>query len=103
MTELRTAQAAERPCELYAHSSAPKPTRTQGHHPKPVYLQMRLYGKVIHHELRYYCGLCHDSTHDWLSWLLGEARKPDPEPGAKTKAEALRTYLWYRAEEARLG
>lgn len=38
MSELRTAQAAERPCELYAHSSAPKPTRTQGHHPKPVYL-----------------------------------------------------------------
>lgn len=91
-----TALASERPCELYAHSCSPHPSRTQGHHRKAVYLQNRVYGKIVDGELMWLCGLCHDSVHDWLSWLLGEARKPSPEPGYKAKAEAVRTFQWYQ-------
>ena len=97
--ESRSAQAAERPCELYAHSSSPRPSRTQGHHRHPVYLQNRVYGQIRDTELLWVCGLCHDSVHDWLSWLLGEARKPDPEPGWKAKAEAFAAYNWYRGQK----
>ncbi len=95
--EVRTAQAAERPCQLYTHRCAPRPTRTQGHHRKPVYLQNRVYGRIVDNELMWLCGLDHDSTHDWIAWLLGEARKPNPEPGYKAKAEARRTVAWYLA------
>lgn len=99
MTEPRTAQAADQPCALYAHTAAPRPSRTQGHHRRPVYLQNRVYGQIQDSELLYVCGLCHDSVHDWLSWLLGEARKPDPEPGLYHKREAERTAAWYRTAQ----
>lgn len=94
--EPKTAPAAVRPCQLYAHSGYPKPTRTQGHHPHPIYLQMRVYGEIRDKELKWFCGLCHDSVHDWISFLLGEARKPDPEPGYRAKAEAQAAYDWYQ-------
>lgn len=97
MTEHRAAQAADRPCELYAHSGSPRPTRTQGHHRRPVYLQNRLYGQIRDPELLWLCGLCHDSVHDWIGWLLGESRRPEPEPGFKAKAEARRAVDWYLA------
>lgn len=99
MTELRTATAASRPCQLYAHSHPPRPTRTQGHHRHPVYLQNRLYGQIVLPELMWLCGLCHDSVHDVIGWLLGESRKPDPMPGHKAVAEARRTVSWYWTEE----
>lgn len=89
------AQAADHPCALYAHSSSPVPTRTQGHHSRPMYLQVRLWGEVRDHSVTYLCGLCHDSVHEWIGWLLGESRRPDPEPGWKAKAEAQRTVDWY--------
>lgn len=92
------ALAAERPCQLYAHTASPIPTRTQGHHRRPQYLQRRVHdGQVLDQELMYLCGLCHDSVHDWISWLLGEARVPRPEPGWKAKAEARATVDWYLA------
>lgn len=101
MTELaiepRTAQASDHPCALYAHTSAPRPTRTQGHHRHPVYLQNRVYGSIRDPELLWLCGLCHDSTHDWVSWLLGEARKPTILPGKFHRLEAERTVAWYKA------
>lgn len=97
MTDLRIAQAAEKPCQLYAHSDSPRPTRTQGHHRHPVYLQNRVYGEIRDPELLWLCGLCHDSVHDWIGWLLGESRRPEPEPGWKAKAEAQRTVDWYRS------
>lgn len=96
---VRTAQASVHPCGLYAYHQ-PRPSRTQGHHRHPVFLQNRLYGRIRLPELLWLCGLCHDSVHDWLSWLLGEARKPDPEPGRLAKAEADRTFRWYQAELA---
>ncbi len=95
---LRTAQAAEEPCQLYAHSGSPKPSRTQGHHRHPVYLQNRVYGRIRDPELLYVCGLCHDSIHDIVSWLLGEGRQPNPMPGMNVIREAKRTVEWYRRQ-----
>lgn len=98
-TELRTATAAEHPCQLYAFH-APKVVRTEGHHRHPVYLQNRAYGQIRDAELLWVCGSCHDAIHEWLSWRLGEARKPNPEPGWKAKAEAERTLAWYQEAAA---
>lgn len=94
-----TATAASKPCELHRYH-APEPVRTQGHHRHPVYLQNRVYGEIRDPELLWVCGLCHDSIHEWISWLLGEARRPEPEPGRLAKAEAERTVEWYRTAQA---
>ena len=99
MSEPRTAQAANKPCELYAHTSSPIPSRTQGHHRHPVYLQNRAYGGIRDPELLWLCGLCHDSVHDVISWLLGEARQPIPMPGLYAIREARRTVAWYRTAQ----
>lgn len=90
----RTAEAAERPCELYRHH-APEPVQTEGHHVKPVFLQNRVYGRIQDGTLKWLCGNCHASVHRWLGFLLGEQRRPNPEPGWKAKAEAQRTFDWY--------
>lgn len=94
-----TAQAAEKPCELYRYHH-PRVTRTQGHHIHPVYLQNRVWGGIRDNELKYVCGSCHDAIHDWLYWLMGERNKPNPEPGSKAKAEAQRSYDWFLAAQA---
>lgn len=96
MTEPRTAHAAEHPCELHRYH-APAVVRTQYHHSKCVYLQNRLYGRIKYGADTWICGTDHDSLHAWLDWLLGEADKPDPEPGRMVKAAAQQTYDWYRA------
>jgi hypothetical protein len=99
MAEIRTARAAEKPCQLYAHTTSPIPSRTQGHHRHPVYLQNRLYGSIRDPEMLWLCGLCHDSVHDMISWLLGEGRQPNPMPGYNAIREARRTVDWFRAAE----
>jgi hypothetical protein len=101
MIEHVSATAATRPCQLYAHSAAPHPSRTQGHHLHPEYLQQRLWGEVRDKELLWLCGLCHDSTHDMLGWLLGETRKPDPLPSPRAQEQARAAVNWYRAEQDR--
>jgi hypothetical protein len=100
ISEVRTATAFSHPCQLYAHTGVPFPTRTQYHHRHPVYLQYRVYGEIRDTDdvdMLWVCGLCHDSIHDWISWLLGEARKSNPEPQLRTKLEAKRTVDWYRS------
>jgi hypothetical protein len=95
---VRTATAAAHPCQLYAHASAPRPSRTQYHHRFPQYLQERVWGAVrlqSGDDMLWLCGLCHDSVHDWLSWLLGEARCPAPAPSARAQTEAARAANWY--------
>lgn len=94
--EPRTARAVDHGCELYK-VHVPKPVRTEGHHRHPVYLQNQVYGRIQDPELLWVCGNCHDAIHEWLSWLLGDARKPEPEPGRKAKAEAQRSYDWFTA------
>lgn len=89
-----TATATDKPCQLHRYHS-PQPSRTQGHHRHPVYLQNRVYGKIQDPELLWVCGTCHDNIHEWLGWLLGETRRPNPEPGRLAKAEAQATFDWY--------
>lgn len=96
MSDLIAAPAADKPCQLHRHH-APTVVRTQGHHRHPVYLQNRLYGRIVLPELLWVCGTCHDSIHAWLDWLLRDARRPNPEPGRLVKAEAQRTFAWYQA------
>jgi len=91
-----TAPAAERPCELRSYH-APAVVRTQGHHRAPVYLQNRVYGRIRDPELIYLCGNDHDAVHEWIGFLLGESRRPNPEPGRLAKAEAQRSVDWYLA------
>lgn len=90
----REAKSADQPCQLHRYHS-PRPSRTQGHHRHPVYLQNRVYGNIRDPELLWVCGTCHDNIHEWLSYLLGEARKPEPMPGRKARAEAQRSFEWY--------
>lgn len=97
--QAREARFIDKPCQLYGYH-APQPSRTQGHHRHPVYLQNRVYGHVQDPELIFVCGTCHDNVHEWIGWLLGESRRPSPEPGRFAKAEAQRTVDWYRAEMA---
>lgn len=97
----RTAPAPEHPCELLRYH-APEPNVTQYHHSKPVFLQNRLYGRIIYGPDLWVCGTCHDSIHAWLYWMLGE-RSYWPEHTGAAKAEAQRALDWYRAEQKRLG
>lgn len=94
-TQPRVATAATRPCQLHRYHW-PKPSRTHGHHRKPMYLQKEVWGEVRDHELLWSCGTDHDNVHEWIDWLLGRARRPDPEPGRTEKREAERTVAWYR-------
>ena len=90
-----TATAYEKPCELYAYH-APAVVRTQGHHRHPQYLQIRAFGRLVDAELLWLCGSCHDAVHEWIGYLLGESRRPSPEPGRLAKAEAQRSVDWFR-------
>lgn len=92
-----TATAASRPCQLHSYHS-PRPSRTQGHHREPVFLQNRVYGRIQNSDLMWVCGTCHDNIHEWLEFLLGESRRPNPEPGRFAKIEAKRSYDWFQAE-----
>jgi hypothetical protein len=94
-----TATAVLHPCELYDYHR-PVPARTQGHHIHPVYLQNRLFGRIVDNELLWVCGTCHDNVHEWLTFLLGEGRRPPPEPGRLAKAAAQRTFDWYTEQLA---
>ncbi len=58
----REARAADRPCELVRYHQ-PRPSRTQGHHRHPVYLQNRVWGRIRDNELLWVCGTCHDNIH----------------------------------------
>lgn len=91
-----TAQATERPCELHKNHS-PVVVRTQGHHIFPQYLQIKVYGKVLHEELLWLCGTDHDSLHAWLSYALGESYKPEQPVGYATQAQVERVLEWYRS------
>ena len=93
-SEVRTARAVDRPCALYAHH-APKVVQTHGHHIRPVYLQNRVYGRIQDPELMWLCPNCHAAAHEWLSHLLAEARRPDPEPGRYAKQLAQTAYDWF--------
>lgn len=95
-----TAYAPEQECELVEYH-APAPVMVEHHHTRPVFLQNRLYGRIVHGADLWVCSNCHDAIHAWLYWLLGERRQP-PRIGRAAKAEAQRTFDWYTAERERL-
>ncbi len=90
----KTATATAKPCQLYTYH-VPRVVRTQGHHRHPVYLQNRVYGQIRDPELLWVRGNCHDAIHEYLGWLLGETRQPDPMPGLYVLREAERSMDWY--------
>lgn len=88
-------------CQLVEYH-APRPVMTEYHHQKPVFLQNRLYGKIIYGPSLWVCSNCHDAIHAWLYWLLGEHKQP-PYIGRAARMEAQRTFDWYMDEKIRLG
>lgn len=92
-----TASALDRPCAMYADHGSARPAMTQGHHIYPVYLQNRKYGQLRDGSLIFLCGTCHDNTHAWLYWLLGERREPAAPVPARAKAQAQIAFDWYNA------
>lgn len=95
-----TAYIGEQVCQLVNYH-APEPVVLEYHHQKPVYLQDRLYGKILFGPSLWVCANCHEAIHAWLYWLLGERKQP-ARIGYHAKAEAERTYSWYLAECNRL-
>jgi hypothetical protein len=98
----RTADAARHPCQLYAHSTGPRPVRTQGHHRLPQYLQLRLWGEVRDQDLLWLCGSCHDTVHALVSHWIDGWRRPDPWPGQRAQREARHAVLLYRGAQVEL-
>jgi hypothetical protein len=94
----RKAPAADQPCQIHGYHK-PKVCRTQHHHSKPQYLQLRLWGEIRYGPDTWVCGTDHDNIHAWLDWLLGDARKPNPEPGRAEKASAQGSYDWFVAAQ----
>lgn len=92
--------ARDHACQLVSYH-APEPIITEYHHTKPVYLQNRLYGRILYGADLWLCSNCHESVHAWLYWLLGERKEP-PRIGRAAKAEAERTFAWYTAEHAKV-
>lgn len=90
------AQASDQPCEMFG-AHRPRVVRTQHHHSHPQYLQLRLWGEVRDGPDTWVCGNCHDAIHEVLSWLLGEARVPDPMPGPRIRKAAQASFDWFEA------
>lgn len=90
----------DQPCTLVTYH-APQPVMVEFHHSKPVFLQNRLYSKIVYGPDKWVCSNCHDAIHAWLYWLLAMHREPI-QVGRLAKAEAQRTFQWYKDEEARL-
>lgn len=92
--------APDQPCQLVSYH-APTPVMTEHHHQRPVFLQNRLYGRIVYGPSLWVCSSCHDAIHAWLYWLLGERARP-PYIGRAAAAEAQRTYDWYITERVSL-
>jgi hypothetical protein len=98
-----SAPASTYPCQLY-RTHAPRPTRTQWHHRFPEYLQRRVWGETRVEDppmpssphMLWLCGTCHDSVHDWISYLVDGWRRPDPPPGTSVRREAQHAVAMYR-------
>lgn len=99
VSKLFTASALQRPCQLYRDHGSARPSITQGHHLRPVYLQKRKYGRVLYGDLMWLCGTCHDNTHAWTYWLMGERKKPTPHPPLRARALAQAVIDWYESDE----
>ncbi len=96
-TAPREAPAANRPCEMRRYHY-PRVVRSVGHHRWPQYLQRRVWDEIRDGTpLIDLCDNDHAAVHEWLSWLLGEARRPNPEPDRRCKGEAQQAFDWFIA------
>lgn len=93
-----TALATLHPCEWYRDHGSSKPTRTQGHHANPQYLQIELWGEVRDDTIVWSCGTCHDSIHAWIYHLMRGWQAV--EPPARLRIEAERVQAWYHEQVA---
>lgn len=87
-------------CALYKWHN-PQPVMVGYCYQKPVFLQKKLYDKVLYGPSVWFCGNCHDAVLAWLYHLLGIREEP-PVIGSKAKREAEKTYDWYVSECLRL-
>ena len=97
----REAFFTDRPCSLLRYH-APMPVMTEYHHSKPVFLQNRLYGRIVFGADQWLCSNCHDAVHAWLYYLLGEWRQP-PYIGRAARTEAERIFAWWQGEVTAMG
>lgn len=93
----KTANAADKPCQMYLDHGSARPIRTQGHHKFPQALQIRLWGEVRLHDIIWLCGTCHDNIHSYLDFLLGEQYEP-PVPPFRALQQAKGVHRWYTEE-----
>lgn len=93
--EPMAASALDYPCAMYRDHGSARPSVTQGHHLHPIYLQNRKYGRIQDGELVWLCGTCHDNVHAWVYWLMGERKRPVPDPPLRAQAMARETVDWY--------
>lgn len=94
-----TAQAALKPCELYKDHGSATPVITQGHHIYPIYLQNRKFGRIVHPDLMWLCGTCHDNIHAWLYWIMGERKQPLTTVPPRARAQAEFVLNWFNTVE----
>lgn len=90
-----------RVCEVVGYH-APTPSMVEYHHGHPVYLQNRLYGRIVDGADTWACSNCHDTMHAWIYFLMGQ-RHTRPTHGGNAKARAVVTVEWFNAEAKRLG
>ena len=89
------ASAALRPCEMYTDHGSARPSYTEGHHLHPVFLQNRVYGRILDPQLMWLCSTCHDNLHGELYWLLGERKRALIPVPRRARLLAEETHAWY--------
>lgn len=94
--EPQTASSQQRPCEVHGYHWPPI-VETEGHHTYPVYLQNRVYGKIVHPHLTWICDNGHKTVHAWLSYLLGERKYAPHRRGTKKEMVLVQeAFDWYK-------
>lgn len=96
----RLASAAAKPCSMYQDHGSARPAFTQGHHLYPVYLQNKVWGRIVLPNLVWLCGTCHDNLHGWLYWIQGERFATPIGVPARARAAAEAVDRWYEGATA---
>lgn len=91
----RMASADVRPCEVHGYHWPPY-LETEGHHIYPVYLQNRIFGKIVLPDLVWTCDNGHKNIHAWLSFMLGERKRKPFRRGTRKEMElVMEAFDWY--------
>lgn len=96
----RLARADVRPCEVHGYHWPPY-IETEGHHIFPVYLQNKVYGKIVKPDLVWTCDTGHKNMHAWLSYLLGERKvRPFRNCTQREREYVMKAVTWFTGEMA---